>query len=117
MAALVLLVVAGLAAIGLITAARWRAALVWRASLVAYQLGLPRDVGTDDVAAWLSHIVSSTHAPRLHLSTPPPVALEVTATTRGIRHVLLVPPGMSGAVLSALRAALPSVWMGEGADD
>lgn len=113
MAAVVLLALGGLTVIGLITAARWRAALVWRASLACYQLGLPRDVAADDVAAWLSHVVSSTHAPRLHLATPPPVALEVTATTGGIRHVLLVPVAMSGAVLSALRAALPAVRLEE----
>jgi hypothetical protein len=109
MGIILLLAVGGLIVLGLITAARWWEALTWRASLVCYQLGLPRDVGADDVAAWLSHVASGTHAPRFGLSTPPPVALEVTATPGGIRHVLLVPPGMSGAVLSGLRAALPSV--------
>lgn len=113
MALLVACVLLGLAAMALITVMRWRAALVWRASLIAYQLGLPRDVATDDVAAWLGHVVSSTHAPRWRVSTPPPVALEVTATTAGIRHVLLVSSETRGAVLSALRAALPAVRVEE----
>jgi hypothetical protein len=113
MAVLLVFALLGLAAVGLITVARWRAALVWRASLVAYQLGLPREVGTDDVAAWLSHVASGTHAPRLGVSTPHPVVLEVIATTAGIRHVLLVPLGMSGSVLPGLRAALPAVRLEE----
>ncbi len=102
---------------GLIVGARRRAALRWRASLIAYRLGLPRDVSADDVAAWLGHVVSGTHAPRWAFTTPPPVALEVTATTAGIRHVLLVPEAMSGAVLPALRAALPAVRLEEFPDE
>jgi hypothetical protein len=104
-----LLALGGTAILALIVTFRWSEAGSWRASLVAYRLGLPRDLAADDVAAWLGHVVSSTHASRFGLLTPPPVALEVTATADGIRHVLLVPRAMSGAVLAGLRAAMPAV--------
>jgi len=76
---------------------------------VAFRLGLPLGLSHDDVAAWLAHIAASTHAVRFGFVTPPPLALEVAATAGGIFHTLLVPSGMQGAVLSALRAALPGV--------
>lgn len=111
MSVVVLLVVGGLVVVGLVVGARWWSTQDWRASLTAYRLGLPRDVAAEDVQAWLASIVSGTHAPRL--LTPPPLVLEVTATVDGIRHVLLVPSQTRGAVLSALRAALPAVRVEE----
>lgn len=106
-------VVGALAVMGLVAWARWRSAQDWRASLRAYALGLPRDVGADDVAAWLGHVVHAAHGPRFGRVTVLPVVMEVTATASGIRHVLLVPRRMSGAVLSGLRAALPAVRLEE----
>jgi hypothetical protein len=110
--ALLLLVLGGVMLLATIMALRWIEAQSWRASLVAYQLGLPGDLEPADVAAWLGHIVAGTQAPRLGVVTPPPVALEITATARGIRHVLLVPERMEGAVLGGLRAAMPAVRFG-----
>jgi hypothetical protein len=85
-----LIAILGLAALILLTAARWISAQSWRRTLMAYRLGLPRDIAPDDVAAWLGHVVATTQA-RRWVMTPPPVGLEVTATQAGIRHVLLVP--------------------------
>lgn len=99
----------GIGLLGVVVAARWLEARAWRASLEAYQLGLPLGLSADDVAAWLAHVVASTHAPRWVLLTSPPIALEITATVDGIRHVLLVPRQTAGAVLSGLRAAMPAV--------
>jgi hypothetical protein len=107
--AVLLLALGGLVILGLVIGARWLDGYSWRRSLVAFRLGLPLGLSHDDVAAWLAQVVASTHVPRLGFVTPPPVALEVTATTAGISHMLLVPSGMQGAVLSALRAALPGV--------
>jgi TraM recognition site of TraD and TraG len=114
--ALLWLVFAVLVTLGVIIAGRVVAVRSWRASLVAYELRLPRDLAADDVAAWLSHVVSGTQAPRWGFVTPPPVALEVTATAPGIRHILLVPQRSSGTVLAGLRAAMPAVRF-EQADD
>jgi hypothetical protein len=107
--AAVLLAVGGLVIMGLVISSRWLDGYGWRRSLVAFRLGLPLGLIHDDVAAWLAHIAASTHVPRFGFVTPPPLALEVTATAAGIFHTLLVPSGMQGAVLSALRAALPGV--------
>lgn len=104
-----LLLVGGLTVLGSVVWARWLDGQKWSRSLVAYRLGLPVGLTADEVAAWLGHVVSSTHAPRFGLLTPPPVALEVSADASGIRHTLLVTPGMAGAVLSGLRAAAPGV--------
>ena len=114
--ALALIVLGGLLSLGAVVGGRWLDAQEWRASLVAYRLGLPRDLAADDVAAWLGHVVSGTQAPRLGWSAPPPVALEVTAREAAIEHVLLVPRRTSGSVLAGLRAALPAVRF-EHADD
>jgi Type IV secretion-system coupling protein DNA-binding domain len=107
---LMLLILLGAAALlVLVVGARWLNAKAWRRSLVAYTLGLPVSLSADDVAAWLGHLVASTHVPRFGLLVPPPVGLEVVATVDGIRHILLVPKAMEGAVLAAIRAAIPGV--------
>lgn len=109
MRALLVLLILSLGAFGLLLTARWEAGRAWRRELVAYRLGMPRDMTADGVAAWLSHVVATTQAPRLGMLSPPSVAVEVTATQRGIQHVLLVPERTAGAVLAGLRAALPGV--------
>ncbi|WP_410671271.1 type IV secretory system conjugative DNA transfer family protein [Amycolatopsis sp. cmx-4-68] len=110
MLSVLLVLVAGGSTIAVaIVGMRWWAADAWRVSLTAYRLGLPAGLVADDVAAWLGQIVASTHAPRFGLMTPAPVGLEVSATEAGIEHVLLVPGTLEGAVLAALRSALPGV--------
>jgi hypothetical protein len=105
-----LAVMAGMAALlAVVLVARWLEAQAWRATLRAYTLSWPHEVSADEVAAWLGHLVAATHAPALGLLASPPVGLEVVGTAGGIRHVLVVPERMEGAVLSALRAALPGV--------
>jgi hypothetical protein len=92
-----------------VVGARWLEAQSWRASLEAYQLGLPIGLSADDVAAWLGHVVAGTQAARWGLLPPPPIALEITATADGIAHVLLLPRQTARSMLSALRAAMPGV--------
>jgi len=108
-ALLVVMLLGGLGVMALVLLARWLEAQAWRASLVAYRLGLPLGLAADDVAAWLGHVVAGTHAPRWGLVPPPPVGLEITATADGIQHVLLAPRRTSGAMLAAVRAAMPGV--------
>ncbi len=107
------LLAAGLLIFCLVLVVRFLDARAWRASLLAYRLGLPSGLKADDVAAWLTSVAAGTHAPPFGLVQPPPVALEVIGTSAGIVHVLYVPRGMDGAVLSGLRAALPGVRLEE----
>src|SRR5262249_43168244 len=97
----------GLALVMLVVTARWLDSRAWRASLIAYRLGLPVSVAADEVAAWLGHVVAGTHVPRYGLLGSPPLALEVTATAGGVRHTAVGPKAMEGAVLAAMRAAMP----------
>lgn len=113
---LFLIAFGGLSVLGFILGARWLEAEAWRRDLVAYRIGVPLGLSVDDVAAWLGHVVSGTHASRARLIGPPATALEVRATARGIEHVLITSRGMSGAALSALRAAIPGVRL-SAADD
>jgi hypothetical protein len=100
-------------AASLVIVARLADAASWRRSLVTYELGLPNGLTVDDVAAWLGRVAASTHAPRFWLLPMPPVALRVIGEQGGIRHELSVPNGMSSAVLSGLRAALPGIRVTE----
>jgi hypothetical protein len=106
---MVMVMLGGLGLVMLVVGARWVEAERWRRSLVPYRLGLPATLGADDVAAWLGHVVASTQAPRYGLLVPPPIGLEIVATADGIRHVLLVPKAMEGAVLAGFRAVMPDV--------
>lgn len=99
----------GLAVVGVVVGGRWVEARAWRRSLVAFRLRWPADLSVEAVAGWLSAINAVTHAPRLALLPMPPVALEVVGSVTGIEHVLLVPEGMRGAVLSGIRGCLPGV--------
>jgi hypothetical protein len=108
-----LLLLAGLTLLGVVLLARWFDGRQWAASLTAYQMTLPRGLSAEDVAAFLAQVSASTHAPRFNLMTPPPLGLELHADRSGIRHVLLVPSAMRGAVLAGLRAALPGVRLEE----
>jgi hypothetical protein len=108
-----ILLLGGLILFTVVLAARWLDALSWRASLTAYRLRLPVGLVVDDVAGWLANVAAATHAPRGSLTYSPPVALEVSGSSEGIEHVLLVPKALHGAVLSGLRAALPGVRLEE----
>ncbi|WP_131732896.1 type IV secretory system conjugative DNA transfer family protein [Actinomadura formosensis] len=108
-----LLLLTALAMLGVVLLARWLDGRQWAASLTAYEMALPRGLSAEDVAAFLGHVSSSTHAPRFNLMTPPPLGLELHADRSGIRHVLLVPPTMRGTVLAGLRAAMPGVRLEE----
>jgi hypothetical protein len=103
----------GLTLFVVVLVARWLDALSWRDCLTAYRLRLPVGLAVDDVAAWLANVAAATHAPRGSLTHSPPVALEITGSSEGIEHVLLVPKMLHGAVLSGLRAALPGVRLEE----
>ena len=112
MAALIIFL-GGLAILSLVMLARWLDAIAWRASLTAYQLTLPQTLTTADVAAWLAHVVATTHATGLGLRLPPAIGLEVSATSGGIVHTLLVPKNLTGSVLAGLRATLPGARLEE----
>jgi hypothetical protein len=107
--ATLILLLGGLTLFAVVLAARWLDALSWRDSLTAYSLRLPVGLAVDDVAGWLANVAAATHAPRGSLTHSPPVALEISGSSEGIEHVLLVPKSVHGAVLSGLRAALPGV--------
>lgn len=103
------LVVGGGALFALILGARMLDSHIWRSQLRGYRLGFPAGLDVAAVAAWFAHIAATSHVSRFKVLTPPPVVLEVTATSAGIVHTLLVSKAMEGAVLSGLRAALPGV--------
>src|SRR2546421_562997 len=105
-AALFVLLLGALALLGVLLGARHLEALAWRRSLLAIELRLPIGLTTDDINRWLNTIAAAAHAPRLSLLPCPPVALEVAADVKGIRHLLLVPKQLRATVLSGLRAAL-----------
>lgn len=81
---------------------------VWRRSLVAFEVRIPRAVDTDDVARWLG-LVRSLVPQRRWWSILPrsPFCLETTATRHGIRHVVVIPASRRTAVLATLSAAIP----------
>jgi hypothetical protein len=108
MMAALLILLAGLVVFGAVIYLRWGDSRVWRASLVTYRLTLPPTLTAADVAAWLAHVVATTHATGLAVRTPPALGLEVTADSGGITHTLLVPKSQTGSVLAGLRATLPA---------
>lgn len=113
MMAILALLLGGLAIMGLVVLVRWRDEQAWRAALITYRLTLPNGLTVADVAAWLGHIVATTHATGFTVRTPPALGLEVTADACGIAHTLLVPKSLTGSVLAGLRATLPAVRIEE----
>jgi uncharacterized protein DUF87/type IV secretion system coupling TraD/TrwB family protein len=111
-----ILLAGGLTLFGTVLLARYLDAAAWQRSLVAYAVRLPSDLTAESLARWLGAVAAATHAPRLALMPHPPLALEVEADRRGIRHLLLVSEGMRATVLSGLRAALPGVRLDEEPD-
>lgn len=104
-----ILMVGGLAVIGVIVGARWLEADAWRRSLVAYRLRLPSGLDAEAVSGWLGSVSALTHPARWSLLPLPPVAIEVVAGEFGIEHFLIMARQAEAGVLSGLRAALPGV--------
>lgn len=113
MTAALLILLGGLAVLGLVVFVRWDDARSWRASLVTYRLILPQTLTATDVAAWLAHVVATTHATGFAVHVPPALGLEVTADANGITHTLIVPKNLTGSVLAGLRATLPAARIEE----
>jgi hypothetical protein len=107
------LLLSAFAVAAVVVTARWLDARVWRRSLMDYRLRLPADLTMEHVTNWLSSLSAVTHAPRGALLPQPPIVMEVVADAAGVRHGLLVPRQLSGAVLASLRAALPGVRLEE----
>ena len=84
MTAALLILLGGLAVLGLVVFVRWDDARAWRVSLTTYRLILPQSLTTADVAAWLAHVVATTHASGLAVHVPPALGLEVTAGGNGL---------------------------------
>jgi uncharacterized protein DUF87 len=106
---LIVLAVAGLMPSVAVLLVRWSYQRSWQQELVAYALRFPRGVDAGAVVAFLSGLAGIV-APRWERPfAARAVALEASATDRGIQHHLVVARPLAHVVLSALRAALPSV--------
>jgi hypothetical protein len=110
------LVIGGGVLFGVILMARWYEARRWAASLVCWQLRLPRGLTSKEVASWLAQIGAHTVPPRFSVLPVWPVVVEIEATHDGIDHRLLVPKSRQAAVLASLRASLPGVRVEEVAE-
>jgi hypothetical protein len=106
---LVLIAAGGGAVIAALLIARARSAARWRWDLVAYALRFPRGLDAAAVTSFFTGLsaLNVPHARRPFVVRA--VVFETTATQAGIEHHLLVSRADSHIVLSALRAALPSV--------
>lgn len=113
MSTTLILLVGGLAIVGLVALGRSLEATSWRNHLVAFRLHLPAKLTTDDVTRWLSLVAASTHPAQWSLLPLPPVGIEVVGTADGIAHYLLVRSNEQAKVLSAVRAALPGTRITE----
>jgi hypothetical protein len=102
------LVAAGLAMVGIVLAARWIEAWVWRQQLVAYHLELPRKLTHDQVSGWLAALGSATR----HI----PAVIEIVATDRGISHYMAMPRFHARLLLSQARNMLPGIRTEEAPD-
>jgi hypothetical protein len=103
------ILMAGLAFFAVVVMVRAWEADAWAKSLVRYRLGLPRDLSSKDVAAWLAQVGAQTVPPRFSVLHSWPVAVEIEATSKGITHTVLVPRNREVALLASLRASLPGV--------
>lgn len=106
----------GMAGIGVMLVIRYFGVLAWQRSLIAFRLFLPADLGIEQVTDWLTGIAASTHPMMLSRLSLPPVAVEITASTRGIAHYLLVARQDEGKLLAGLRATMPGARIEATAD-
>jgi hypothetical protein len=81
----------------------------WQQELVAYVLRFPRGLDPSAVVAFLSGLSGIVASRMERPFVTRAVVLETSATQAGICHHLVVPRTLAHVVLSALRAALPSV--------
>ena len=94
-------------ALYLTIALRWSSRTAWTEQLASYAVTFPRGVTPAQVADFLAG-VSGLVARRYQRPFVVRAACwEVTATSEGIIHHLLVTPGQAATALSALRAAIP----------
>jgi hypothetical protein len=106
---LVLLALAGLVPIVGVLLIRRSNQRTWQQELVAYVLRFPRGLDPAAVVAFISGL-GGVVAPRLERPfVVRAVTFETSATAAGIAHHLVMPRSLAHIVLSALRAALPSV--------
>lgn len=96
-----ILLLGGVAAGGIVLLGRWFDALHWRRDLLAVRLELPAQLTHAQVSGWLTGLGALTR----HL----PVALEIDADRRGIRHTLVLPRHHSKPILNQARAMLPGL--------
>lgn len=113
MTVLLVLVVGALAVPGVVLLARFWQMHDWRDQLTAYEVRWPRGLETSAVQQWLANVAAMTHAPQRSLLPLPPIALEVTATIKGVRYHLLLPTARAEQLLAGLRAAVPGVRLTE----
>jgi hypothetical protein len=81
----------------------------WQRELVAYVLRFPRGLDPASVVAFLSGLAGLVARRLERPFVVRAVMFETSATAAGIRHHLIMPRTLAQVVLSALRAALPSV--------
>ncbi len=80
----------------------------WRASLVAFELRLPRTATVGEVGRWVGTLRAMVRARRWWSVLPRwPLVVETTATQAGVRRVLLVPSRLRSEVISTLGALVP----------
>jgi hypothetical protein len=113
--ALLVLLVGGLCVPGVVLLARFWDIRYWREHLTAYDVRWPGGLEVTAVQQWLANVAAMTHPARWSLLPLPPVALEVEATSRGVRHRLLLPSSRAEQLLAGLRAAVPGVRITEDA--
>lgn len=80
----------------------------WRASLVAFELCLPRVATVGEVSRWVGSVRAMVRARRWWSILPRwPLVVETSATRAGVRRVLLVPARLRSEVISTLAAGIP----------
>lgn len=97
--------ISGLLGLGILLAARWLDAWVWRRQLVAYRLELPRRLTDDQVSGWLTALGSATRQI--------PAVIEVVAKGQVISHYMAMPRLHAGLLLSQARNMLPGIRIEE----
>jgi hypothetical protein len=89
--------------------AQQRAARTWARELKIIRLHLPANLDAGAVARWLGMVAASTSVPRWSRRPPLVLGMEVRATARGIKHLLLVPKYGETTILQTVRSGLPGV--------
>lgn len=86
----------------------------WRASLVAFELRLPRTATVVEVGRWVGTLRAMVRARRWWSVLPRwPLVVETTATQAGVCRVLLVPARLRSEVISTLAAIVPGARLDE----